>query len=109
MSLGHSRVITVKDSQFGHLNLAPVTDDPARAPREIKVRKAPQLIFTPLITSKFPFAWVRITNSCGVTAIVFCRPFPGMTSPKINYRPINPYSQYIAPRCVPFLEVGEWN
>jgi len=57
---GHSRVIIVSDSQLGHLKRAPVTAEPASAPRLTRVRNAPQLILTPLMASKFALAWVRI-------------------------------------------------
>lgn len=70
ISPGHSRVIIVMASQFGHLNLAPVTAEPAKAPRETRVKNAPQLIFTPLMSSKLALAWFKMTFSASVTQIV---------------------------------------
>ena len=70
MSSGHSRVIIVTASQFGHLNLAPVTAEPAKAPRETRVKNAPQLILTPLMSSKLALACARIAFSESVTQIV---------------------------------------
>jgi len=56
ISSGHSRVIMVTDSQFGHRNLTPVIAEPAKAPKEIKSRYPPQLILTPDISSVLAFA-----------------------------------------------------